>query len=120
MVEKIILIVENEVILNMGYGIIVKEMGYQVVRVAFAGHDAILLSDQFRPNLVLMDINLAGYLDGIDAAHKIQDRFNIPVVFITGHTDSDIQERAKRINPAGYIQKPLNENVLQATLEKYL
>ena len=112
-----ILIVEDEVILAMEYEMIVKELGYTVVRIAFSGYDAILLSDQYRPDLVLMDIKLAGHLDGIDTAEKIQEGFNIPVVFITGNTDEETRKKAISINPAGYLSKPLDEDVLRETLE---
>lgn len=115
-----ILIVEDEVILAMEYEVIIKEMGYSVSRIAFSGYDAILLSSQYRPDIVLMDIKLAGSLNGINAAKQIQERFNIPVVFITGNADEETRERALEINPAGYLTKPLNEGILQKTLENIL
>jgi DNA-binding NarL/FixJ family response regulator len=112
-----ILIVEDEVILAMEYEMIVKDMGYKVPRMAFSGYDALLLSDLYRPSVVLMDIKLAGHMDGIDTAKNIQERLNIPVVFITGNTDEEIRQKALSINPAGYLSKPLNKNVLQAILD---
>jgi DNA-binding response OmpR family regulator len=115
-----VLIVEDEVILAMEYEIIVKEMGYIVPRIAFSGYDAILLSGQYRPDIVLMDIKLAGHLNGINAAREIQEQLNIPVVFITGNTDEDTRKRALDIQPAGYLTKPLNEDILQSTLENIL
>jgi YesN/AraC family two-component response regulator len=118
--SKSILIVEDEAILAMEYIIIVREMGYNVTRIAFNGQDAIWLSGQYRPDVVLMDITLAGTMDGIDAAQVIQAQFDIPVVFITGNSDRDTQERASGIKPAGYLQKPLNENKLKTTLDNIL
>jgi YesN/AraC family two-component response regulator len=115
--SKGILIVEDEAILAMEYIILVKSMGYNVVRIAFNGQDAVWLSGQYRPDVVLMDIKLAGTMDGIEAAQVIQTQFDIPVVFITGNTDDDTQERAVGINPAGYLQKPLNEMELKVILE---
>ncbi len=116
--EKSILIVEDEVILAMDYGRIVKEMGHTVIRVALSGYDAILFSDKYRPDLVLMDIKLKGHMDGIDTAHMIQTQHDIPVVFITGNTDEETRKKALNINPAGYLSKPLDENQLRATMEK--
>jgi YesN/AraC family two-component response regulator len=118
--SKSILIVEDEAILAMEYIIIVREMGYNVTRIAFNGQDAIWLSGQYRPDVVLMDITLAGTMNGIDAAQVIQAQLDIPVVFITGNSDRDTQERAVGINPAGYLRKPLNEMKLKATLEHIL
>ena len=115
-----ILIVEDEVILAMEYEGIVKEMGYNVSRIAFSGYDAILLSTQYRPDIVLMDIKLAGHLSGINAAREIQEQLYIPVVFITGNSDEETRKKALDINPAGYLTKPLNESVLQKTLENIL
>ena len=118
--SKSILIVEDEAILAMEYIVLVREMGYNVTRIAFNGQDAIWISKQYRPDVVLMDITLAGTMNGIDAAEVIQTQFDIPVVFITGNSDRDTKERASGINPAGYLQKPLNENELKATLDNIL
>jgi DNA-binding response OmpR family regulator len=115
-----ILIVEDEVILAMEYEIIVREMGYVVPRIAFSGYDAIILSGQYKPDIVLMDIKLAGHLNGINAAKQIQDQLQIPVVFVTGNTDDDTRKQALEIQPAGYLTKPLNENILQTTLKTIL
>ena len=118
--RKSILIVEDEVILAMDYETTVKKMGYKVTKMVFSGYDALLQSELHKPNLVLMDIKLKGHMDGIDAAKRIQDGLNIPVVFITGNTDEAIREKARDINPAGYLSKPLDEGVLRETLANIL
>jgi DNA-binding NarL/FixJ family response regulator len=115
-----VLIVEDEVLLAMEYEVILRDMGYSVLRAAFSGHDAVLLSSQYRPDIVLMDIKIDGSLNGINAARQIQEGLNIPVLFITGHADEETRKKAHEINPAGYLTKPLDEGELRETLENIL
>jgi CheY-like chemotaxis protein len=72
------------------------------------------------PSLVLMDINLPGDTDGIMAAEEIQEKFQIPIVYISSIIDDLIIERAKHTKPRGYIVKPFTDNQLKATVEMAL
>ena len=73
------------------------------------GEQAIVLAEQLRPDLVLMDIQLAGEMEGIAAAQAIRERFAIPVVFLTAFAGDTILERAKVTEPFGYIIKPFQD-----------
>jgi len=117
MAEGRILIVEDEHIVAMGIKRMLKNLGYTVTGVASSGADAISKAESTFPDLVLMDIMLKGELDGIGAAKEIKERFNLPVVYLTAYSDSNILERAKKTGPFGYIVKPFDEKDLHSNIE---
>lgn len=117
MAEGRILIVEDEHIVAMGIKRMLKNLGYTVTGVASSGMDAISKAESTFPDLVLMDIMLKGELDGIEAAKEIKERFNLPVVYLTAYSDSNILERAKKTGPFGYIVKPFDEKDLHSNIE---
>ncbi|OQA59822.1 MAG: two-component response regulator [Euryarchaeota archaeon ADurb.Bin294] len=96
------------------------EMGYHVAGTAEDSTQALIRIGEIHPALVLMDINLPGEMDGIDAASEIIEKFKIPIVYISSILDADIMERAKKTKPRGYIVKPFTDNQLRATIEMAL
>ncbi len=72
------------------------------------------------PDLILMDIGLAGSLDGIETLREIRKQFSIPVIFITAYTSPAILERIQEVRPDGYIVKPFMDNDLLALVRKIL
>ncbi|OQW90218.1 MAG: hypothetical protein BWK72_03115 [Rhodoferax ferrireducens] len=111
-----ILIVEDEVIVARDIAQQVLALGYQVLGPTSLGEEAIGLAGMWRPDLVLMDIQLAGEIDGIAAAQTIRQKFGIPVVFLTAFAADDILERAKLTEPFGYVLKPFSERELSTVL----
>lgn len=111
-----ILIVEDEVIVARDIAQQVQALGYQVAGIASQGEQAIAMIGQQQPDLVLMDIQLAGAMDGITAAHIIRTQYAIPVVFLTAFAADDVLERAKLTEPFGYILKPFPERILSTVL----
>jgi PAS domain S-box-containing protein len=93
------------------------QLGYEVTDVASSKDEAIELTDKARPDLVLMDIRLNGRPEGIDAAQEIRKRFDIPVIYLTAHSDSETLERAKLSEPCGYLLKPFEDRELVAAIE---
>lgn len=87
---------------------------------ATSGNEALEKASQMHPDLVLMDISLNGGMDGIEAAQKIMDDFNIPVIYLTGSTDKETLERAAISGPFAYIVKPFNINTLFTNIEMAL
>jgi CheY-like chemotaxis protein len=85
--------------------------------VAHDGQTAIDNAGQMHPDLVLMDIRLKGPMDGIEAAGQIRDRFNLPIVYLTAYTDSATLERAKVMEPFGYVVKPFDTRSLMVAIE---
>ncbi|MEI6785128.1 MAG: response regulator [Verrucomicrobiota bacterium] len=112
-----ILIVEDEVVVAMDLRQQVLTLGYEPVAETRMGEEAVLLAGQLQPDLVLMDINLAGEMDGIAAAEVIRNRFSIPVVFLTASTTDSFVSRAKLVAPLGFIYKPFQERELSLVIE---
>jgi len=117
MAEGRILIVEDEHIVAIGIKRMLKGLGYTVTGVASSGEDAISKAESTFPDLVLMDIMLKGELDGVEAAKEIKERFDVPVVYLTAYSDSNIVERVKKTGPFGYIVKPFDEKDLHSNIE---
>jgi CheY-like chemotaxis protein len=115
-----IMVVEDEGVVSIDIRNILKNAGYDIAAVAFQGLEAVQKAEQSNPDLVLMDIGLKGEIDGIEAARRIRDRFQIPVVFLTGFADEVTVTKAKEVNPSGFIIKPINEEDLKKTLDDVL
>jgi len=113
-----ILIVEDEIITVDYLEAILENAGYGIFGIAMAGEDALsLLSANHLPDLVLMDISLAGIMDGIETALNIKKRFHCPIIFLTALSDKEILDRAKIVEPHGYIVKPFDQQKLVAAVE---
>lgn len=117
MVETRILVVEDEDVIAQGIKLMLENLGYDVPAIAATGEKAIALADEAQPNLVLMDIELNGALDGIETVEQIHARHNIPVVYLTAHSDSETLTRARVTEPFGYLVKPFDERELRSTVE---
>lgn len=115
-----ILVVEDERIVAKDIQINLQQLGYLVPAVAASGEQAISKAAETSPDLVLMDINLKGEIDGVEAARQIYTRFNIPVIYLTAYSDDTTLERAKLTDPLGYILKPFKARELHATIQMAL
>ena len=115
-----ILIVEDEAIVARDIAQQLAMLGYEPVAQTPRGEEALVLAEQLRPDLVLMDIQLAGEMDGIAAAQAIRERFAIPVVFLTAFVGDATLERAKVTEPFGYIIKPFQDRELRTVVEMAL
>jgi PAS domain S-box-containing protein len=112
-----ILIVEDETIVAEDTRDALIEVGYTVQDIAGSGEEAIEQAKTLKPDLVLMDINLKGSIDGIQAAAKINVKLNIPVVYVTAYTDRKTLDRIKSTNPYGFILKPYKIKELLSVIE---
>jgi diguanylate cyclase (GGDEF)-like protein/PAS domain S-box-containing protein len=112
-----IIIVEDEKIIALDLQRRLERFGYRVVGMASDGHEAVEAVREQQPDIILMDIMLAGEMDGIEAAKEIKRRFAIPVIFLTAYTDEKTLERAKEVEPFGYILKPFKERELYTTID---
>ena len=115
-----ILVVEDEAIVGRDIAQQLVLLGYKTAALTPQGEQALILAEQLRPDLVLMDIQLAGEMDGISAAQAIRERFAIPVVFLTAFVGDETLERAKVAEPFGYIIKPFQDRELRAVVEMAL
>ncbi|UFH56295.1 sigma 54-interacting transcriptional regulator [Spirosoma sp. KNUC1025] len=111
-----ILIVEDEYIIANDLEIILTEAGYPVTGVADSVAEALLLMEQQKPDMVLLDIYLKGKETGIDLAKMLEDRA-IPFIYISANDNRSVLEAVKATQPSGYIVKPFREKDLLTTLE---
>ena len=112
-----ILIVEDEKIIAIDLQRRLERFGYSVVGMAGEGEAAVSLALELSPDIILMDIMLAGKMDGIEAAKAIKAAKDIPFIFLTAYTDEKTLERAKEVEPYGYILKPFKERELYTTID---
>ena len=115
-----ILVVEDESIVSKDIQQSLKKLGYNVVGATAAGEDAIILADETKPDLVLMDIMLKGKMSGIEAASQIKENNNIPVIYLTAYADENTLSKAKITEPYGYILKPFKEIDIHTSIEMAL
>lgn len=115
-----ILVVEDERIVAEDIKRSLSHAGYEVVGMVASGKDALLEVKEAKPDLVLMDIVLKGEISGIEAADRIHQEFDLPVVYLTAYADTDTLEKAKVTEPFGYILKPFDNRELASTIEMAL
>jgi PAS domain S-box-containing protein len=116
MTHATLLIVEDDGILAANLEGIVNALGYGVLGPVATGEEAIALLQDHPADLVLMDIELAGKLNGIETAGIITRTSDIPIVFLTGFSHTPVLEQAKSAAPYGYLIKPVSERELAATV----
>ena len=112
-----ILVIEDEAIVAADIKHKLTYLGYHVIATAGRGEDAVRIASAERPGLVLMDIALAGTMDGIEAADRICRIYHVPIIFLTAHSDSETLTRAKATGPFGYLLKPFSERELETHIE---
>ncbi|MEO6785327.1 MAG: response regulator [Chthoniobacteraceae bacterium] len=112
-----ILIVEDEAVIAMEIEMRLAKMGCEIVGNAATGDKALAIAEGSRPDLVLMDINLVGSLDGVETAARLRARFDIPVVFLTAYSDDATIRRAAVSGPLGYLTKPFSDRDVRAAIE---
>jgi PAS domain S-box-containing protein len=115
-----ILIVEDEGLIALDLKRKLEQVGYTVPAIHNNASDAIQSIERIRPDLVLMDIRLRGPQDGIQAAATIRERFRLPVMFVSAHSDRATLDRARAAEPFGYIVKPFHGVDFQAPIEMAL
>ena len=115
-----ILIVEDELITATAIAEVLEEWGYKVVGIAPSGGEALEKAFSLKPDLILMDIRLRGPIDGVQVARRIQTRLNVPMIYLTAHSDEETLKRALFTHPYGYIIKPIQEQELHATIVRAL
>ncbi len=117
MYKACILVVEDEVIIAQDIQRTLIQLGYDVPAFAVSGEDALEQVTAIQPDLVLMDIHLSGAIDGITAADEIRRCYDLPVVYLTAHSDEATLRRARITEPYGYILKPFEERELEIAVD---
>lgn len=112
-----ILIVEDDEPVAQCVALLVEALGYANAGIVARGEDVLLQLSNLKPDLILMDVMLAGAMDGIETARQVHRRCDVPVVFVTAYDDADLLKRAITTGPFAYLHKPLKEGELKLTLE---
>lgn len=112
-----LLVAEDEAIVAADLAEKLTLLGYKVIATTGRGDEAVTLALSLKPDLVLMDIRLQGPMDGIAAAQQIRAEGNIPIVFLTAHSEPSTLEHAKLTEPFGYLLKPFEERELHTAVE---
>ncbi len=120
--KKRILIVEDEPITALSEQQMLKNLGYEVTGIALTGEAAVQRVGADKPDLVLMDIILMGDMDGREAALKIWELYQIPVVFVTAYGDKAMSKSGNFtvLEGFGYIVKPFTEEELKSEIERLI
>ena len=95
-------------------------MRCEVIGIAVTGEEAINRAERERPDLILMDIRLAGSLDGIDAAIDVHVRLGIRSLFVTARSDQETRRRGEQANPVGWASEPFTSHQLMAAIQTAL
>lgn len=117
MKKKKIVIIEDEGLVALTIKKDLERIGYNVVNIFASGEEALEGIEAVRPDLILMDIKLQGKIDGIDLANNIYKMYDVPVIYLTAHSEEDTLRRAKKTKPYGFLLKPIDEKELQIAVE---
>ncbi|WP_100629032.1 response regulator [Algoriphagus formosus] len=112
-----ILIVEDDMIIAANISLQLSKLGYEVTGIESRGEDAVNHAIENHPDIILMDIQLKGGMNGIDAAKKIQEKTAIPLIYLTANADEASFQKAKETKPYAFISKPFNKLNLERTIE---
>ena len=115
-----ILIVEDEALVASSVQEVLEELGFAVAGIASSAPEALALASDGRPDLALVDIRLAGPVDGVELARELRRRFNLRSIFLSAANDSNTLTRARQVEPLGFLTKPFRPsqvfNALQLAL----
>jgi len=120
MTKPRIFVVEDDAIIRQDIEETLEQLGFTVAGRALSGLEALLEIERTTPDLVLMDIKLAGRLDGIATAAALRKRCDAAVVYVTSHSDPATVARAGETSPDGYVVKPFTERELKEAIEAAL
>ena len=112
-----ILIVEDEMIIAANISLQVSNLGYKVIAIIPSGEKALLHIKKQQPDIILLDINLKGKLDGVETALLMQQDYDIPIIYLTANADDANFNRAKATHPYAFISKPFKKLDLQRAIE---
>jgi AmiR/NasT family two-component response regulator len=114
---KTILVVEDEPIIGLEIVDTLRRLGYRSPDAVTMGEDVPEAVVKHRPDLILMDIRLRGFQDGIETAYLIGGEFGLPTVFLSAYSDEEMIRRAQAVGAYGFLVKPFDERSLKTTIE---
>jgi CheY-like chemotaxis protein len=115
-IPRILIVEDDEIIANL-ITLMLERKGYSIVGTCASGEESIRKSAELEPDLIFMDINLSGIMDGVTAAQYIFQLFHFPIIFLTAMCDDSLLDRAKHAQPYGYLLKPFTDRELTSNVE---
>lgn len=115
--KKKILIVEDQRIIASDFRQLLINEGYDVLPTVDTAESALISIENIKPDLILIDIQLLGKMDGIRLSEEIKKIGNIPVIFVTAYTEKKVVDRAMATKPFAYIMKPILDEDLIDTVK---
>lgn len=112
-----VFIVEDDPIISQLIGWRLEKLGFHVSGSAQTAEETLEKIKEERPDLILIDINLPGAMDGIELARTVRNKFQIPFIYLTAYSDSETISRAIDSDPAGYLLKPFKDEELKVMIE---
>ena len=118
--KKQILIVEDEPIIADDLAMCVDQLGHEVVEICSYSEEVLKVLDECPIDLMLLDIKIKGDMDGIQLAHQVKEKKDVPFIFISSLYDKTTVSRAKNTFPAGYVVKPFKDQDIQVAIDMAL
>ncbi|MFA0961205.1 LytR/AlgR family response regulator transcription factor [Roseivirga sp. BDSF3-8] len=112
-----IFIVEDDYVVAKNLQLMLEKSGYNVLGTADSGEESLPAIEKEKPDLIILDIDLAGVLSGIEVGGIIRQKFQTPFIYLTAHGDSDTMSKALPTEPGAYLAKPFNEDTLRSSIE---
>ena len=100
-----VMVVEDEVLIGLMLTKKLLSYGYEVGEIVTTGEEAVSIAGLERPAVILMDVTLAGEMNGLEAAQQIKNKYDIPSIIFTGYDDEDLDEKARQVGPVGVLPK---------------
>ena len=119
-IARRVLLVEDDPTLAIGVTGALESFGYDVCAAVQTGEDAIASAFALRPDLILMDINLKGEMDGVEATEAINARSSVPVIYLSAQTSEATTRQAKLTTHYGYLKKPFDPDELHSAIRSTL
>ena len=115
-----VMVVEDEVLIGLMLARKLRTYGYEVTEAVTSGEEAIKLVEVERPEVILMDVTLAGNLNGIEAGLIIKEKYGIPIIIFSGYDDNLFYEQARKLDPVAVLKKMGPVSAITAAIEKAL
>ena len=107
-----VMVVEDEPLIGMELQETLERLGYRVPSVIDSADNLLTAFNREKPDLILMDIRLRSYLDGIDVAHRLRLISDVPMIYLSAYTNEETIARAEKTGPVAVLAKPVDESVL--------
>jgi CheY-like chemotaxis protein len=114
-----ILLIEDEALIALDLKIGLERAGYVVDKVLATGEQAVEHMEQASPDVILMDIRLAGAMTGIDAARQIRRQHRIPIIFMTGFARDMHDQHLDELQPSILVNKPVSVFILKQAISQF-